>query len=308
MSGSASVPISFGPLTGVIPLSDLDSNYSALVTYLNDTTNRENIGVDNGAANAYVIALTPAFTSYGTGQIFSFIPLHANTGASTVNASALGFVTLYKGAGSALASGDLLIGTPALCLTDGTNVALLNPQTSSISRRPNIVNIAVSGTYTPTAGMTAVDVQVFGATGGGGGATGGNSAGGGGGGGYARGRFSAATIGASQVATIGAAGTAGTGGANGGAGGTTSLGALLSATGGGQGLNNVNNGFGGAGGTGTGGDVQWTGQNGSNGTATNATIPGGMTPGGPSGGVGGQNGGNGSAGVAGLIVITEYFN
>ena len=93
-----------------------------------------------------------------------------------------------------------------------------------------------SGTYTPTAGMKSVIFEVQGGGAGGGGSTGasagnvslgapGTSAS------YAKGLFTAATIGASQVVTIG-------GGSNGGAGiaatngGTSSVGSLITAPGG----------------------------------------------------------------------------
>ena len=99
------------------------------------------------------------------------------------------------------------------------------------SFRISIQTITSSGTYTPTAGMIYCIIEVVGGGGGGGGC--GNAASsqvsggsGGGGGGYAKGSFSAATIGVSQSVTIGAAGVAGAVGAGaGGNGGTTSVGA-----------------------------------------------------------------------------------
>ncbi len=97
-------------------------------------------------------------------------------------------------------------------------------------------NFSVDGTYTPTAGMLYCIVRMVGGGGGGAGAEATTAAqvsngGGGGAGEYAEGTFSAATIGASQAVTIGAAGAANSG-ASGGNGGTTSLGSLLTALGG----------------------------------------------------------------------------
>lgn len=138
----------------------------------------------------------------------------------------------------------------------------------------------VSGTYTPTAGMKYAIAEGQGGGGGGGGADGNGSAitasatgvasGGGGGGEYRRGVFSAATIGASQTVTIGAAGTAGDAlGSNGGAGGVATLGALMTANGGAGGTGTGSNSTssvpraGGAGGTGgSGGDFAVPGGNG----------------------------------------------
>lgn len=95
-----------------------------------------------------------------------------------------------------------------------------------------------NGTYTPTSGMLYAIIEVQGSGGAGGGAatTTGvqiSSGTGGGGGEYARGVFSAATVGASQAVTVGAGGTAGTAGNNpGNNGNTTSVGALITAAGG----------------------------------------------------------------------------
>ena len=88
-------------------------------------------------------------------------------------------------------------------------------------------------TYTPTAGMAYCIVEVLGGGGAGGGSAGTGSnylstGAGGGAGEYARGLFTASSIGASQTVTIGAAG-AGVSASAGGNGGTTSVGSLITA-------------------------------------------------------------------------------
>lgn len=128
-----------------------------------------------------------------------------------------------------------------------------------------------SGIYVPTLGMKACIVEMVGGGAAGGGAeataAGENSVGGGGGSGeYARSTFSAATIGASQTVTIGAAGT-GASGVAGGNGSTTSLGALMTALGGSGGSTGTagatSSAAGGTGGTGgTGGDFVMQGSSG----------------------------------------------
>ena len=152
-----------------------------------------------------------------------------------------------------------------------------------------------SGTYTPTANMKYCIVYLVGGGGGGGGCTTGAGnqgvGGGGGAGGFAQKVFSAATIGASQSVTIGAAGTAGTAGNTGGSGGSSSFGALLTCNGGvgGGALNNSTIGTvaGGAGGTATGGDFNITGQQGEPGTVTiNSSAAVGGSGGTPGGGLG----------------------
>lgn len=89
-----------------------------------------------------------------------------------------------------------------------------------------------NGTYTPTVGMAYCLIQSIGGGGGGGGTGSGfNTASGGGAGEYAQGIFTNASIGASQIITIGAAGSVGAN-ADGGTGGTTSVGILITAIGG----------------------------------------------------------------------------
>lgn len=133
-----------------------------------------------------------------------------------------------------------------------------------------------SGTYTPATGMHHCLVISTGGGGGGGGANaqdGGSSASGGGGGAGSTciEVFSAATIGANQTVTIGAAGSAGADtGTNGGAGGDTTFGSLHTAGGGAAGAGIATTGSdagdGGAGGTASNGAMNIPGGSGSRGS------------------------------------------
>jgi hypothetical protein len=80
---------------------------------------------DTGAADAYVIAPTPAITAYTTGQRFAFFPDNSNTGASTLAVSGLAAKAIKKGT-SALASGDIVSGDLVECTYDGTDMILSN--------------------------------------------------------------------------------------------------------------------------------------------------------------------------------------
>lgn len=203
-----------------------------------------------------------------------------------------------------------------------------------------------NGTYTPTTGMVYCDVEVIGGGGGAGGATGAagqsSAGGGGGGGGYSKGVFTAAQIGASQTATVGAAGTGGPANTDGSAGGTTSLGGLIQATGGAGGTHqtstaSVGVAAGGTGGVGSLGSLNSSGNSGyvgfvlsgsafffSGGNGGSSTYGGGgvgntsgaagsagLAFGGGGGGGGSFNGDGGKAGgagAAGVIYITEYLS
>lgn len=288
----------------------------------------------------------------------------AFTTNNAINLSDAG-VTSYDGAGtftgSVLTQHDVLVGGAANAIVSVTPSTAgliftsngvsadpsfqVNPGTAAIKSivlRP----FTTTGTYTPTAGMVYCQIELVGG-GGGGGAVSGiasqvQASGGGSGAAYARSVFSAATIGAFQLITIGAGGNSGLpGGANGGNGGTTSVGSLISADGGLGNLNQPippatgpNTFYSGVAGQSTAtGTVTISGGN-SPGATTNASIsqasPGGT--GGDSyfgrgglgllvsvsnptgfgaGGSGAANNGGGSVpggpGAAGYVLITEYI-
>lgn len=81
---------------------------------------------------ADVITLTPAIaiTAYAAGQRFTFIAGGTNTGATTVNVSAVGAKDIKRpdGASTALSAGDIVSGTIIDIEYDGTRFLLLNWQ------------------------------------------------------------------------------------------------------------------------------------------------------------------------------------
>lgn len=66
--------------------------------------------VDTGSADAYAIAPSPAITAYEEGQRFVFRATNANTGASTLAVSGLTATAIQTPDGSALVSGDIIVG------------------------------------------------------------------------------------------------------------------------------------------------------------------------------------------------------
>lgn len=235
-------------------------------------------------------------------------------------------------------------------LTSGTTAASWNSDYGTEIVGFTSINTQVftgSGTYTPTTGMLYCDVYVTGGGGGGGGSTGGAgpqaSSGGGGGSGSSSIKWgiSAATVGASQSVTIGAAGAAGTsGGGTGGTGGVSSFGAIITTTGGlgGVGASSVSSpcqpAAGGAGGAaGSGGSVNMAGAagyigiaNGVSGTGVGGNGASSYWGGGALGpfpqndgaagtayGSGGSAGASltnnhaGGVGAAGVVVVVEYI-
>lgn len=241
---------------------------------------------------------------------------------TTLGGSAAG-VTLFKAA-------DAAAQRTALSVYSTAQVdAAIAGKITQVKR----VVITATGTYTPSTGLVYADVEVVG--GGGSGARSTNAGNGGGGaGGYAKKRFTAAEIGASQSVTIGNGGGARTSNGNGNTGGTTSFGALMSASGGGggqQGSGTSGYAEGGKGGGGSGGDINMRGgaavsswyTTGTESIGTqggNSVFGGGASAASGEAGIAGQanSGGGGSggggvnqnsgAGGSGICIITEYLN
>lgn len=72
-----------------------------------------NYAPDTGAANVYVITPNPPLDAYTNGLPLRFLVANTNTGASTLNASALGAVTIVRDDGTALVAGDMPAGSIA---------------------------------------------------------------------------------------------------------------------------------------------------------------------------------------------------
>jgi len=66
-----------------------------------------NYAEDTGAADAYVVSLTYAPTSYTDGMEVIFKASAVNTGASTINVNALGIKAIRRGDGGVLSAGDI---------------------------------------------------------------------------------------------------------------------------------------------------------------------------------------------------------
>lgn len=172
-----------------------------------------------------------------------------STPANSINETTTGICGFTGSAftGSAVSQYNLIVGSStSSTLSQVTNGASQTQLSSGgASANPSyksftIVqqNFAASGTYTPTSGMVYCIVEVQGAGGGGGGiinsgASNANAGGGGSSGAYARGAFSAATIGANQTITIDTGGAAGSSsGGTGGDAGDTTFGSLITCPGG----------------------------------------------------------------------------
>ena len=120
-------------------------------------------GVSTGAASAYTIANNPvyptALSAYRTGQIYTFLANHANTGASTLNVDGLGPKAITKDVAVPLVANDILSGQVVSVLYDGTRFQLLT-QKRDLTRQSlrqfltyesSLTNLPVSGSLIPFA-------------------------------------------------------------------------------------------------------------------------------------------------------------
>jgi hypothetical protein len=87
--------------------------------------------VDAGAADAYVITLSPAVTAYEDGQRFVWRSVNNNTGASTLNVNAVGAKSIRTADGIALEAGAILSGGYYETVYDGNNDRFIITSTPS---------------------------------------------------------------------------------------------------------------------------------------------------------------------------------
>lgn len=333
------------------------------------TANTCSAGILNIGYSSFLNPITMSSTSAGTWEHSIFVTTSQNVTAATMGGSgsqSIRWSRLASGSASAVSIGgtcslefcdinstntNAITGAGTLKVGDLTfsgssstiNTTTITPLITTNFHTLAIQTFVATGTYTPTAGMKYCLIEVIGAGGAGGGAAGGGGnvtvGSGGGAGEYARGSFSAASVGTSQAVTLGAGGT-GVSGAAGNNGGNSSVGALITCNGGTGGITGSNaaqvNVAGGLGGTGgSGGSVRTPGQAGFTGstsltpailisgaggsslygaggvgviTATQTAGSAGLGNG--SGGSGGISYGGtsvaGGAGKIGIIVITEF--
>jgi hypothetical protein len=124
----SSVPNTFATATSTIPLSQLDTNFSAITQYINDLNNYSNYVADTGSANAYVLNYPSGISTstIANGTWLTFQALNANTGASTltvqVNSSTILTATnILNEDGSTLSGNEIYAGGIYTVAYNGTN-------------------------------------------------------------------------------------------------------------------------------------------------------------------------------------------
>jgi hypothetical protein len=116
------------------------------------------LGTLGGSADTYTATPSPAITSYATGSEFNLKVNVDNTGASTLNISAVSAKNIkkYDGAGSKidLEAGDLQQDQYYKVIYDGTQFVVLNPQAPYIST----TNMGITATTSATGTVLLPDL------------------------------------------------------------------------------------------------------------------------------------------------------
>ena len=97
---------------------------TGLESHLADGINHIRYGVDSGTANAKIVTLSPAQTSYADGMAIAFKNAVQNTGAVTINVNGLGAKSIKKSNGNALTPGNLKVGIPYTLRYNGKDFIL----------------------------------------------------------------------------------------------------------------------------------------------------------------------------------------
>ena len=137
------------------------------------------LGTLGGSADTYTASPSPAITTYTTGSEFNLKVNADNTGASTLNVSAIDpkDIKKYDGAGAVvdLEAGDLQQDQYHKVIYDGTDFILLNPEivdnlksnnltiNNKLNTQPNTATIS-SGAITYTGAYMVVDTEGAAAT------------------------------------------------------------------------------------------------------------------------------------------------
>lgn len=164
ISRNALTTLADGDLAHVVDVSDTSSSSdgtSKKITASNiknymfeDNVDGVTLGTLGGSANTYTATPTLPITAYVTGMEFNMKVNADNTGAATLNVSAVGAksVKKYDGAGAkvALIAGDLQQDQYYKVIYDGTDFVVLNPEIPSrtVGAAVQVVNTQVGNAAT----------------------------------------------------------------------------------------------------------------------------------------------------------------
>lgn len=105
---------------------------------------------DSGAADAYVMTLSPVITAYATGQKFLMKAANANTTASVINIDSVGSKAIVDAEGNALTGGEIVASAYCELVYDGTAFRLQNPALGSVGAGKQSIWVSASSMVSRT--------------------------------------------------------------------------------------------------------------------------------------------------------------
>jgi hypothetical protein len=215
-------------LTDVFPVVQAGVTYKETVTQLQTLLSLNSVsisglqnqsytfGIDSGAADVYVLTLSPAISGYTTGLAIEVLLSNTNTvGTPTINVNAIGPKTIVNSYGGTIPVGALRANSIYRMVFDGTSFRLESP--SPVAPTQQRLTSGTAATYTTPAGVLYLRVRMVGGGGGGGGSSNGGGAG------AAGGTGGTTSFGAALLACVGGTGGGAATGTVGGGGGTSSI-------------------------------------------------------------------------------------
>ena len=143
---TANLPMATYKHTGV-GASNARTNYADTASVQDGSFNYV---VDTGAADAYVMTLSPAITAYATGAHYVFKAVNASTGASTLNISSIGVKTILKHNDQAIEAGDIEAGSICVCIYDGTSMQLVSSSAVAPIKASDTLTFSGNNTHSGT--------------------------------------------------------------------------------------------------------------------------------------------------------------
>lgn len=144
MSGTVSVPNTFANAVTATG-AQLDANYSTLVAYINDPTNRNNYAVDSGGTNTIALSFSPAIAGFTGGLELTFKAATTNSGGVVLIPNSVGTRTVVNADGSALSAGQIQAGMVYKTIDDGTRAVFIGP--SIPATQAQVVAATVGGAF-----------------------------------------------------------------------------------------------------------------------------------------------------------------
>lgn len=140
----------FPNITGAVTPTHTELNYVDGVTSALEWANK--YVTDSGAANAYVVTLSPTPASYTGGMPIIFRAANTNTGASTVNANSLGVKNLKMQDNTDLQAGYIVAGAIVVGYYDDTDdvVKVVSQNANNPTLTGTDVNVKITSADTTT--------------------------------------------------------------------------------------------------------------------------------------------------------------